>query len=435
MRSARLAVSSLLVLGACARSPAVAPPPPAPAPQPLPTPAPAPVEPARPRGVQPAVAIGVGVNLASTRVGGTQGFEAVDAGTGRVLGQGAPGTSYAVTGTAGGVRVTDPAGSSWTSSGVMLVRPLGNGNVLANGKPYRGSLQLRPGRNGQVTVVNVLPMEDYLLGVVPQEIGKLEPGMLEAAKAQAVAARTYAVARRDRRQGLGFNFYADVQDQVYGGIAAENEEVTRAVRATEGEILVYDGKPIDAYYHSTCAGQTAAIEEVWNERPIPYLTSVVDVDPRTGEAYDRTSSRFRWTVRWTGAEMTRILNKTLADSLPRGVNTIGTLRDMRVIDRTPSGRVRAMRIETSSGNYTVGKDRIRWILLTPAGAVLNSSKFDVEVAKGANGAVTEVVAEGGGWGHGIGMCQVGAKNRAVAGQSYQEILKTYYTGAEIRDEY
>ena len=435
MRFAQLAASSLLLLGACARAPA-APPAPAPVPQPVPTPPAAPVEPARPRGTQPAVAIGVNVNIPRTQIGGSHGFDAVDSVTGRVLVRGEPASAFAATSANGGIRLADASGASWTSQSTMLVRPVGNGHVLANGKPYRGTLLLRPARsNGQVTVVNALPMEDYLLGVVPQEIGKLEPGMIEAAKAQAVAARTYAVARRGRRQGLGFNFYADVQDQVYGGIAAENDEVTRAVRATEGEILVFNGVPIEAYYHSTCAGQTAAIEEVWNERAVPYLRSVVDVDPRTGEAFDKTSSRFRWTVRWTGAEMTRILNKTLADSLPRGVNSIGTLRDMRVIDRTPSGRVRTMRIETSSGNYTVGRDRIRWILLTPAGAVLNSSKFDVEVSKSASGAVTEVVAEGGGWGHGIGMCQVGAKNRALAGQKYDEILKTYYTGAEIRDEY
>lgn len=441
-RFASLAASGLLALGACGRP--VTPPPPTPAPEPIPVPAPvppappppSPIEAPRPRGSQPSVAVGLSVNVPRTQVGATQGFEAVDARSGRILGRGAAGTSYGASGAGGGVRLADVSGGpTWQAGGTLLVRPLAGGTVTVNGKPYRGILRLQPGRGNQVSVVNELSIEDYLLGVVPQEIGRLDPGMLEAAKAQAVAARTYAVARRDRRQGLGFNFYADVQDQVYGGIAAENDEVTRAVRATEGEILVYAGKPIDAYYHSTCAGQTAAIEEVWNERAVPYLRSVVDVDPRTGESWDRTSSRFRWTVRWTGPELTRILNKTLADSLPRGANSIGTLRDLRVIDRTPSGRIRALRIETSSGNYTVGKDRIRWILLTPAGAVLNSSKFDVEVTRSAGGAVSEVVAQGGGWGHGIGMCQVGAKNRAVAGQDYEQILKTYYTGAELRDEY
>jgi stage II sporulation protein D len=129
------------------------------------------------------------------------------------------------------------------------------------------------------------------------------------------------------------------------------------------------------------------------------------------------------------------LNRTLADSLPAGRRTIGTLRDMRVLDRTPSGRVRTMRIETSAGNFAVGRDRVRWILLTPEGRILNSSKFDVRVVRNASGTVTEVVADGGGWGHGIGMCQVGARNRALAGQDYRQILLTYYVGAEIQDLY
>jgi stage II sporulation protein D len=316
-----------------------------------------------------------------------------------------------------------------------VARSRGAEPVQINGLAYRGSVQVRSPRAGQLTVVNAVQMEDYLQGVVPREIGQLSPGMTEAAKAQAVAARTYSVARKDRRVGLGFNFYADERDQVYGGVRAENDEVNRAVRETAGQILVYRGNPIDAYYHSTCAGQTAAIEEVWNEPPRAYLTSVVDVNPQTGQAWDHTSSRFRWTTRWTAAQITEILNRTLADSLPAGRKTIGTLRDMRVLDRTHSGRVQRMVIETSAGNFTVGRDRVRWILLTPEGRILNSSKFDVRVGKNASGAVTEVVAEGGGWGHGIGMCQVGARNRAVAGQDYRQILLTYYTGAEIQDLY
>ena len=199
--------------------------------------------------------------------------------------------------------------------------------------------------------------------------------------------------------------------------------------------MLYRGEPIEAFYHSTCAGQTAAIEEVWNEAPRPYLRSVVDRDPRTGEAFDRTSNRFTWTQRWTAQEITGILNRTLADSLPAGVSTIGEIQNMQVLERTPSDRVRRMRITTSNGTFHVGGDRIRWILLTPAGVSLNSSKFDVELVRGPAGRVQEVVATGGGWGHGIGMCQVGAMGRARAGQDYRTILTTYYSDVEIRRLY
>jgi stage II sporulation protein D len=126
--------------------------------------------------------------------------------------------------------------------------------------------------------------------------------------------------------------------------------------------------------------------------------------------------------------MVEVLNRTLADSL-RG-RRITQVRDMRVTARTPSGRVRSMNIETDAGRFTVGKDRVRWFLTPMRGGILNSSKFDVRVA--ADGSVT---AEGGGWGHGIGMCQVGAMGRARAGQDYRTILSTYYPGTTLRKVY
>jgi stage II sporulation protein D len=318
----------------------------------------------------------------------------------------------------------------------LIVRPAAAGGTLSvRGNAYRGELRIQQATGGGLTVVNRLDMETYLLGVVPREIGRFELDIYEAIKAQAVAARTYAVTYLGRRQQQGFDVYATTEDQVYGGAGAENETVNRAVRETAGEILTYNGQPITAYYHSTCAGQTAAIDEVWNNPPVPYLVSVRDVDP-SGQAYDRVSSRFSWTERWTHEQMVNVLNRSLADSL-RG-RRITRIEDMRVLERTPSGRVRAMRITTDAGSFTVGKDRVRWFLVpirngSPTG-ILNSSKFDVSLTRGG-GRVTEVVASGGGWGHGIGMCQVGAMGRARAGQDYRTILRTYYPGTEIRKAY
>ena len=287
----------------------------------------------------------------------------------------------------------------------------------------------------RVTAINRVDMEEYLLGVVPREIGRVGPERFEAAKAQAVAARTYAVRYLGRRESLGFDVFATVQDQVYGGLQDEYDLVSRAVRETAGEILTYEGQPIEAYYHSTCAGQTAAIEEVWNERPVPYLRSVRDVDPRTGQAYDHFSSRFTWTQRWPIDEMQSILSRTLADSVRPGMDGVGSLRDIRILARTESGRIARMRITTTSGDFHVGGDRVRWIFLTPTGAILNSSRFDVEIVRNDAGDPVEVVATGGGWGHGIGMCQVGAMGRAEAGQDYRTILETYYQGARLVDLY
>jgi stage II sporulation protein D len=314
----------------------------------------------------------------------------------------------------------------------LVVRPAAAGGTLGvRNAAYRGELRIQQATGGGLTVVNRLDMETYLLGVVPREIGRFDLDIYEAIKAQAVAARTYAVTYLGRRQQQGFDVYATTEDQVYGGAAAENETVNRAVRETAGEILTYNGQPITAYYHSTCAGQTAAIDEVWNNAPVPYLVSVRDRDAN-GDAYDRSSSRFRWEERWTHEQMVNILNRTLADSLRN--RRITRIEDMRVLERTPSERVRRLRITTDAGSFHVGRDRVRWILPPNRGGILNSSKFDIAVVRRGT-QVADIIAEGGGWGHGIGMCQVGAMGRARAGQDYRTILRTYYPGTEIRKAY
>ena len=428
-----------LALGACA--PAAAPPSgPAPAPPAVPVPpsappvAPAPEAPEiRPVTGAPTVRVGLLVDTPQVRISSSTGFEVSSGGA--TLGRGLAGETVTVSASGGQLRVVGATGSTVaTGTGPLLFHPLDDGMVSIGGKPYRGDALVQATAAGRVTAVNVLDVERYLLGVVPQEIGRLGDTLIEAAKAQAVAARTYAVKYMGRRASQGFDVFATTEDQVYGGAGAEHPTVDRAVLETAGEIIAYNGQPIEAYYHSTCAGRTAAIDEVWNERPVPYLVSVSDIDPATGEGYDQRSGRYRWTQRWTVQQITGILNRTLADSLPAGVSSIGTIRDMRVLERTPSGRIRALRIRTSNGDFTVGKDRIRWIFLTPAGVPLNSSKFDVQLVRDA-GQVTEVVATGGGWGHGIGMCQWGAMGRARAGQDYRTILGAYYPGTTIRDLY
>lgn len=382
------------------------------------------------------VRVGVLVDTGAVEIGSTEGLALSTGARGEVARLPA-GTRVVFTPSgAGATAVAVGAGGSREGSwgGLDLpvtVRPQGMGLLSLKGKPYRGVLLVQDGGRG-LTAVNRLDMESYLLGVVPSEIGSVTPADLEAVKAQAVAARTYAVKYLGRRASQGFDVFATTQDQVYGGAQAENALVTQGVRATAGEILTYGGNPIEAYYHSTCAGQTAAIDEVWNERPVPYLVSVRDTDP-SGQAYDRISSRFRWTERWTPAQLVSVLNRTLADSL--GGRRIREIHDLRVLERTPSGRVRALRISTDAGDAVVGKDRIRWILTPARGGALNSSKFDVRLLRSGSGEISEIVAEGGGWGHGIGMCQVGAKGRSQAGQDYQTILRTYYPGTRLTQIY
>ena len=414
--------------------PPAAPAPPAPDAPAAPEPDPLPADVTR---AAPPVRVGLVVDSAAVEIA-VEGDIRVTGAGGREVARLQEGdvARFVASGGAVTMSVASPLGRSRAGESVALPVTLepraGDGMLRLRGQPYRGALILQRAADGSgLTLVNRLDMESYLLGVVPREIGRASEDIYEAVKAQAVAARTYAVRYLGRRSAQGFDVFATVEDQVYGGAGAENPIVNRAVRETAGQVLTYAGQPITAYYHSTCAGRTAAIDEVWNEQPVPYLVSVVDTD-RSGQAYDASSSRFRWTERWTHEQLVGILNRTLADSL-RG-RRITQIRDMRVRERTQSGRVRRMTIDTDAGTFTVGRDRVRWILATPRGPILNSSKFDVRLVR-AGGRVTEIVAEGGGWGHGIGMCQVGAMGRARAGQDYRTILGTYYPGTRITDQY
>lgn len=387
---------------------------------------------------QPSVRVGLLVDTSTVELSSPSGLVFREAASNRELARGGPGGRWTVRpggpggGLSGELQGGGPGGR-FSLSGSVLAESVDTALLSVGNRRYRGTIVVRPTPRG-ITVVNTVPIEEYLLGVVPREIGRVGPDLLEASKAQAVAARTYTVGNMNGRAALGFDLFATVQDQVYGGASDEHAPVSRAVVETFGEILTHRGQPIQAYYHSTCAGQTAAINEVWDRPAMPYLVSVRDINPSTGVAYDSFSSRFRWTQRWTGPEMQRILERTLADSVRPG-RKIGALQQMRVLERTRSGRVRRMEIVTSAGRFLVGKDRVRWILPTPAGVPLNSSKFNIQVNRGESGEVSEVIATGGGWGHGIGMCQVGAMGRARTGQDYRQILSAYYSGTKLERQY
>jgi stage II sporulation protein D len=375
----------------------------------------------------PAVKVGLVVDTPSGMISSPSGLT-VETETGENIDELQQGLSLAFAAEAdGSITMT-----TVDADGRVAGRARYGGVVELRGAPYRGAILVQGAGQGGLTFVNRLDVESYLLGVVPRETGDVDAAAYEMVKAQAVAARTYAIGHLGGRASLGFDVYPGTQDQVYGGVQAEREMISRAVRETTGEVATYGGRPIDAYYHSTCAGRTAAIDEVWNVNPVPYLVSVEDVDPRTGQAYDRASSRFTWTERWTHAQLVAVLNRTLADSL-RG-RRIRAIEDLDVRSRTPSGRVRALRIDTDAGSFTVGRDRVRWILAPARGGILNSSKFDVRMER-SGGEVSSIVAEGGGWGHGIGMCQVGAMGRARAGQDYRTILQAYYPGIQIERMY
>ncbi|HEX7078971.1 MAG TPA: SpoIID/LytB domain-containing protein [Candidatus Eisenbacteria bacterium] len=297
---------------------------------------------------------------------------------------------------------------------------------------YRGTFRIYASYPEGLTLVNEVDLESYLRGVLPHEIGKPPDTDYEAVKAQAVAARSYTLSYLGRRADLGFDLWATVEDQVYGGTAKENAQSDRALRDTRGEILLSEGVPIRALYSSACGGRTANVEDVWPWPWTPYLRSVRDADGPGATPYCSIAANFRWREEWDVDAFMAMLRKY--GPLEGGAATVfaGNLLDVRVGDRSRCGRVSDLVVTTTQGDFTLGGDRTRWALRRPGGdAILRSSFFKIGVVRRQDGSPFMVVASGAGNGHGIGMCQWGAMGMARAGKGYKEILRHYYKATQI----
>ena len=304
--------------------------------------------------------------------------------------------------------------------------------VRVNGRLYRGSLTLLRDRTG-LTVVNQIGLEAYLLGVVSGEMGRRDASEREALRAQAIVSRTYAVRNLGRWRADGFDLQPTVADQVYGGVGAETPEGRDAVSETRGQIVTWGGQPIDAFFFSTCGGRTADGVEVFRGADRPYLRSVPDID-QTGTPYCSISPRFRWREEWTGEALRAILRRSLPDALGFPAARVTGVRDVRVTNRTPSGRVGQLNIALDAEDVQVDGPKVRQVLRTTTGDILRSNTFTLTVSR-SGPRLTRLVADGGGNGHGVGFCQWGAVGRARVGQDYRQILAAYYPGTELERLY
>ena len=317
----------------------------------------------------------------------------------------------------------------------LRAAPLGPSPITLDGAAYPGAFEFRLLPDGALAAINVVPLETYLEGVVPKEMGRPAREASEALKAQAVAARTYALKRLGSRPEMGFDVYGTIQDQAYLGVPDVADSLAiRAVRETRGEALLFNGYLIDAFYHSTCGGQTARVEEVFDGPPAPYLTVVSDARP-DGDGYWCQASRyFRWTETFDRAELQSRVARNLPRIVPVPREGAGALHDLDLLRTTAEGRAMSMRVETSTGSYQVGENRIRELFADSAGRLLRSTLFLFRPQRNRAG-IEELVLTGGGWGHGVGMCQVGAMGRARGGQRYRTILGAYYPGAVVTPLY
>ena len=329
-----------------------------------------------------------------------------------------------------------------------------DGNVSIAGRPYRGVGEVRVNGSGSLAGINELLIEDYLLGVVPRELGPIAYPYLEALKAQAVAARTYAIAGLGKRRNDGYDLLPTTSDQVYGGLKDEYPLSSQAVTETSGIVATYNGKLIEALYSSTTGGFTANNEDVYNSAPVPYLRGVPDAE--RGNALDHVpslevfvnhanpkslrnaaegdfeadwSKYHRWYIDWTPEEMSNVVANYFKVA-PAKVLSVD------VTQRSGSGRALELQFVTENGTFTETKDRIRSALkfYTSSGTMTSiySTLFYIQpVVDPKTKELTGWEAWGGGWGHGLGLSQTGAVGMAEKGAGYEEILKHYYQGISL----
>jgi SpoIID/LytB domain protein len=313
---------------------------------------------------------------------------------------------------AGPVRIDAPGGLRW------------------QGGVYGGPFRLQRDAHGSWTLIEQVPLERYLEGVVPHEIGAGAPP--PALAAQSVLARTWALRNQHRYRTDGYHLCASVQCQVYSDPGLATGAVRAAIRSTAQMLLTWQNQPIHAVYHATNGGVAAPLDEAWDAQSLPYLQVGLDVQPPalslmplgpaplalapllTSRAFiGADHPRFRWT-----RELDR--QQVAAALLRQGIR-VGEVQRLQVLERGRSGRVLALEIEGSSGRSVLRRDAIRRTLRT-----IPSTLFELR-QQGPG----RWLLRGGGFGHGVGLSQAGAIELGRRGWTYQAILARYYPGTRL----
>ncbi len=339
---------------------------------------------------------------------------------------------------------------------------------------YGGDLKLQPNSYGTYTLVNQVPIETYLRGVVPNEIGASAPPT--AIEAQAILARTYALRNLRRFAIDNYQMCADTQCQVYYGISGSAPQSDRAIAATAGQVLTYQNELVDALYSSTTGGVTAPFSNVWNGADRPYLQAVVDSaenvwDLSAKPLADETNFRafiaekkgfneanwdyFRWRNNSTLAELSQDLKSYLQSK--QNPLAFTKIQDIAILERSPAGRVQRMAVTTDKGVIQLEKDEILRAFYAPSSTLFYLDPIYEETPKalkapkiiGTNLPQKQVSPSlasspsapkvlkgyafvGGGFGHGVGMSQTGAYHLGDLGWSSSRILSFYYPGTQLQ---
>jgi stage II sporulation protein D len=277
--------------------------------------------------------------------------------------------------------------------------------VYVNNKPYRGLAELSVADKG-IQVVNQLPLEEYLVGLINCEISSAWP--IEAVKAQAIIARTYALNRKKARITALYHLESSVIDQVYEGCLIEDSRAKRAVSDTEGDVLTFGGAVIQAFYHSSCGGHTEASENVWGF-PFPYLNGV--------------DCHYCLTSPTATAWEYKLSLKEIEERLQAAGNKVSGLNGIKPGEFNSRGRLKQVVLLASKGGGPISGEQFRKAV---GYGVIKSTRFTVKSLK------NEISFSGSGNGHGVGLCQWGSKQRALDGFNSGEILSYYYPGTELK---
>ncbi|MBC5806263.1 MAG: hypothetical protein DLM53_12625 [Candidatus Eremiobacter antarcticus] len=288
----------------------------------------------------------------------------------------------------------------------ISITPLTDLGLTVNGLSYRGSITVDREHENSISVINALQLEQYLYSVVGSEIGANTPSA--ALQAQAIAARTYAVAHLGNHEDLGFDLRAGDQDQAYNGVVAESMPVVDAVDATRGVVMIYRGHVAQAYY-SACDGGFTSDGNALSD-PQPYLQAVKD-------PYCPLSPYMRWSAAVPVSEFLAAANARSVFQPPLSADAF---RGIRAGSADASGRLQSVIIDTAQGPFTMPGTMFRRLAGT---RLIKSTRISALSSQAG-----VIRASGAGFGHGVGMCQLGARGMADAGLGVYAIIDFYYPG-------
>jgi stage II sporulation protein D len=289
----------------------------------------------------------------------------------------------------------------------ITIVPARDASIIIDDRPFRGEVTFIRTADNHITVVNDINVEDYIKGVLYHEVSHHWP--MEALKAQAVAARTYALYSINP-VGKPYDVTNDIYSQVYGGRDSERYRTDLAVDYTKGQVLTYNNKIIPAYFHATCGGMTEDARELWNVPDIPPLRGVPC-------GFCQTSPHMHWKKNF------RL--KNIQDSLNLHGYKVGSIKDITIVDRDRSDRIEDLKITQKDGSELIIKGKDFRDIMGPN--VLMSNNYEITM----RGYYVDFVGKG--WGHGVGMCQWGALGMAKQQFSYRQILAYYYPQSVLMD--